>query len=158
MNVKQFTILSVLVALTIVLEQVLSFLPNIQVTCLLIVIISTSFDKKSISLAILVYVTLDNLIGGFTYLYPFMFISWLVFALLINQAKERNEFVLALMSLVFGFIHMLILAVPTILILKVDPIIYLMADIPYTIVFMLVNFLTVFWLYQPLKKIVMNYI
>lgn len=158
MSVKKFTILSVLVALTVVFEQVLSFLPNIQVTCLLIVIISTSFEKKSIFLAILVYVTLDNLIGGFTYLYPFMFISWLIFALIINQAKDRNEFILALISMIFGFLHMLILAVPTIFILRVDPIVYFMSDIPYTAVFMLVNFLTVFWLYKPLKKIIENYI
>lgn len=158
MNVKKFTILSVLVALTVVLEQVLSFLPNIQVTCLLIVIIGTSFNKSASALAIFVYVTLDNILGGFTYLYPFMLVSWLMFVIIINLAKNKGEFVLALISLIFGLVHMLILAIPTIMILKIDPLVYLSADIPYTFIFMLVNFLTVFWLYKPLKKVMDIYI
>ena len=67
-------------ALVVALEQALSYLPSVQVTTLLIVIISTSFDRKYSLLAVFVYVTLDNILGGFTFLYPFMLISWSLFS------------------------------------------------------------------------------
>ena len=152
MEIRKLTILSFLVALTVALEQVMQFLPNIQLTTLLIVLISTKFDRKSIVLAIITYVLLDNILGGFGVHTPSMFVAWIGFSLLIHYLKDKNEFVLAIVSLVFAIIYAVLLAIPTILLLKVDPLVYLMADSPFTAIFMLVNFLTVLWLFQPLAK------
>lgn len=158
MDVKKITVLAFLVALTVSLEYALSFIPSVQVTTLLIVLMSTSFDRQSNLFAIFVYVTLDNILGGFTILYPFMLFSWTIFMLFINYHKEKNELFLAISSLVFGLIHMLILAVPSIIVYKLNLWAYLISDIPFTAVFMLVNFLTVMWLYQPLKKVINIYV
>ncbi|HQD91817.1 MAG TPA: hypothetical protein PK924_00980 [Bacilli bacterium] len=154
MSLKKLTLLAVLVALVVALEQALSYLPSVQVTTLLIVIISTSFDRKYSLLAVFVYVTLDNILGGFTFLYPFMLISWSLFSLTINRFRNHNELVLAIISLVFGLVHMIVLGIPNILIYKLKLIAYVVTDIPFTAIFMLVNFLTVLWLYSPLKKII----
>lgn len=158
MDVKKITALTVLVALMVTLEQVLAIIPSVQVTTLLIVLISTSFDKKLGVAAIFVYVTLDNILGGFTVLYPFMLLSWTLFLLFINLNRKRGEFFFAVSSLIFGFVHMMILGLPTIVIYKLNFFAYLISDIPFTAVFMLVNFLTVLWLYRPLKKIIDIYV
>lgn len=153
MELRKLAILSFLVALTVALEQVMQFLPSVQLTTLLIVLIATKFDLKSSILAVITYVLLDNMLGGFGVHTIPMFVGWSLFAVTIHFVRNKSEFTLAIISLVFGLFYGIILGVPSIVIYQVNPIAYIISDLPFTLVFMLVNFLTVLWLFRPLEKI-----
>lgn|SRR5690554_4998836 len=153
MELRKLAILSFLVALTVALEQVMQFLPSVQLTTLLMVLIAMKFDVKSSILGAITYVLLDNMLGGFGVHTIPMFLSWSIFVITIHVVKSKNEFTLAILSLGFGLFYGIMLGIPSIVIYQVNPIAYIIADIPFTLVFMLVNFLTVLWLYKPLEKI-----
>src|SRR5690554_1228034 len=150
MELRKLAILSFLVALTVALEQVMQFLPSVQLTTLLMVLIAIKFDLKSSILGTITYVLLDNMLGGFGVHTIPMFVSWILFVISIYVARSKNEFVLAIMSLGFGLVYAVLLGIPSIIIYQVNPIAYIISDIPFTLIFMLVNFLTVLWLLKPL--------
>lgn len=152
-ELRKLAILSFLVALTVALEQVMQFLPSVQLTTLLMVLIAIKFDLKSSILGTITYVLLDNMLGGFGVHTIPMFISWILFVVTIHAVKSKNEFTLAILALLFGLFYGIMLGIPSVVIYKVNPIAYIIADVPFTLVFMLVNFLTVLWLYKPLEKI-----
>ncbi len=160
MSVKRMLMIASSVAIIFVQEQALLFLPNVQFTVLLIILFSSVFTLRESVLMILAYVFLDSLYMGA--LNPFtvvpLIVSWMLIPILYNTVLRRtnNEFVLAIFALLFGFVFGWIF-IPFNMIQTgiMNPLPYLIADLPFEAIMAGTGFITVVWAYKPLK-VVMN--
>lgn len=154
-NTREITLLAVLTAILFVQELVLSFLPNIQLTILLIMLYSRVLKTKKTLIIIFVHVLLDNLVFGFNILFFIsMIIGWSIIPLTINSIfkKVENVYLLGLLSIIYAFIYVLPFLVVNVLILKIDLYAYLIADLPFTAILAVSGFVSIIWVYNPLKE------
>jgi energy-coupling factor transport system substrate-specific component len=154
MKTKDITLIAILVAILFVQEQVMNVLPNISLTTLLIVLYTKLFPFKTTVFMIIVYVILDNLVwGSLSLLYtPSMLVGWLLIPILFNTVFKRmhKPLHLACFGLVFGFLYGWIMMPASLLLLEVEFIPYLLADLWFQVIMATFNFLTILWLYEPL--------
>jgi len=136
----------------------LMFLPNVQLTVLLIILFVSVFSFKESMIMITSYVFLDSLyMGGFNvfYMVPMM-LSWYLIPLSYHTILRRtkNELKLALFAMVFGFIYGWMF-IPFNMIQTGIPnfIPYLISDIPFELIMATTGFLTVLWMFKPLYKV-----
>ena len=75
-RIKDITIIAIFAAILFVQEQLLTFLPNVQLTVFLIVLYSKVFGLSKTLIIILIHTILDNiLMSSFSlYYFPFMLI------------------------------------------------------------------------------------
>ncbi len=156
-NVKDICVIAVSTAIIFVLEQLLSFLPNIQLTVFLIVLFSKKLKFLKTTIIVIIHTILDNLVmGSFNIIFfPFMLLGWLIIPIMLSTIfrKINSSFNLALLGILFSFIYCFIMIIPNIFILKVEFIPYLIADIPFELLLALSSFLTILWLYKPCCKL-----
>ena len=154
------TLIAVLTAILSIQEFLLTFLPNIQFTVILIVLYSKILKIKRTLIIIFIHVIIDNLLlGSFNIIYfPTMLIGWSLIPILLNTlfSKCNSAFSLALISVLFSFIYCWLFIIPSVLVLKVDFFVYLISDIPFELILASCSFITVYWLYEPLSKVFNN--
>jgi hypothetical protein len=147
------------VTIVFVQEQLLMFIPNVQLTTLLIILFVTVFTFKESFLMIVVYIFLDNLfLGG---LNPFtmgaMFVAWMLIPIIWHTVlrKTKNVQILAFFGFFFGILYGWVFIPFTMIqteVFELWP--YLLADIPFQGIMATTNFLTVLWLYEPLHQVI----
>ena len=157
MKTKKIALFAVLTSLLLVQEQALSFIPNVQFSTLLILLFASSFKLRDSFTMLAVYVFIDSLyMGSFNLIYMVpMYIGWSLIPIgyhVFFKGRE-NHMALAFFGLILGFVYGVIFMPFAVLLTGVDPWAYLMADIPFQIVMAISNFLTILWLYPPLKKV-----
>ncbi len=157
MSVKRLVIISILTAILFVQEQILSFIPNIQLTFLLIILYSKTFDFIESVLMITVHVILDNLLMGSFNLtvVPFMYIGYLIIPITLKTIfrKVNSSIGLAFLSILYALLYSWVFIIPAILILEIPFWTYIIQDIPFEILLVTSSFLSVLWLYKPLKRV-----
>ena len=157
MSVKRLVIISILTAILFIQEQILSFIPNIQLTFLLIILYSKTFDFIESVLMITVHVILDNLLMGSFNLtvLPFMYIGYLIIPITLKTIfrKVNSPIGLALLSILYSLLYCWVFIIPAILILEIPFWTYIIQDIPFEILLVTSSFLSVLWLYKPLKRV-----
>jgi len=158
METKKMLMISLSIAILFTQEQLLMFLPNIQLTVLLIILFTSVYTFKESIIMITAYVLLDSLfMGGFNvfYMVP-MLLAWYLIPLSYHTLlrKTKSELKLALFALIFGFIYGWMF-IPFNMIQTGIPnfVPYLIADIPFELIMATTGFLTVLWIYQPLYKV-----
>ena len=155
MKVKDLVLISILSSLIAVLEFALAFIPNVQATFLLLILICNKFNFKKSLVLILVYVLIDNLL--MSSLNPifmiFQYIALLPIPVLLKLFKTSNVNKLSLISIPISFLYCFILIIPAVLITKVDLKVYILADIPFELILVFVNILMIEILYNPLDKV-----
>lgn len=151
---KDITIIAVLSSFLFIQELVLSYLPNIQLTMLLIVLFSKKLGCIKTILITCVYVILDNIFGGaFNLLFVvFMFIGWSITPILLNTVfkKVNNNILLAVIGVLCSFLYSWILIIPGCITFNTDFISYLKMDITWEVVMATSSFLTILFIYKPL--------
>lgn len=156
-SIKDLTIIAACAAILFVQEQLLSFLPNIQLTVFLIVLFSKKLGFIKTSIIVIIHTVLDNLVmGSFNIMYfPFMLIGWLIIPIVISTVFKRCEspLILALLGILFSFIYSWIYIIPNVIILDVDPLAYLAADLIFEIILAASSFISILWLYKPCVRI-----
>ena len=161
MSTKKLLMIAIAISITFVQEQMLLFLPNIQFTVLLVLVFSSFFTIKESVIYIIGYVILDSLyMGGFNlfYMVP-MLLAWTLVPIGYHfiLRKTENEFSLALFALVFGFVYGWMFIPFNMLQTGIDNFwVYLSADIMFEIIMAATGFVTVYWLYKPLSKVLRN--
>lgn len=153
MKLRELVLLAILTTILFVVEQLLTFIPNIQLTFLIIIIYSKVFKLKTLFI-ILIHVLLDNLfMGSFNMMYiPFMFLGYSIIPITLYFIKTNNEIHLALLSVIFSFIYCFLFVIPSSITTGVKFRDYLIADIPFTIILSISSFVTVLWLYKPISQ------
>lgn len=155
-GVFDLVLIAILSSILFVFEQVLSFLPNIQITFLLIIVYSKVLGLRKTSIIILIHVLLDNLFNSSFNIYtvPFMLIGYLLIPLSLNTVfnKIDNEVHLSFLSVLFSFIYCIIYIIPNCFMLNIDFKTYFISDLYFQFLLMISSFLSVLWLYKPIYK------
>ena len=159
---RTLVIIAILSVILFVQEQVLNFLPNINLTIFLLVLYSKKLGFKMTSAIIFIYCLLDNIImGSFNITYfPFMLIGWLLVPLFVCIIfKDINdEKRLALLGAGLSFLYCWVFIIPGILIMKIGFLSYLVSDIPFELLLALSSFLSILLLYKPCSSLFDHYI
>lgn len=156
LTIKDITIVAVFAAILFTQEQVLTFLPNVQFTVFLIVLFSKKLGFIRTFFIVLIHVILDNLVmGSFNIMYfPFMFLGWMIIPITLCTIFKKCEspLILAILGIVYAFLYSWIYVIPNVLVLEVDPWVYLVNDLWWEIVLAVSSFLSIMWLYDPCAK------
>lgn|SRR5690554_297050 len=161
LTVKDIALITVLTSILFVQEQLLLFLPNIQLTFFLIILYSKKLGLKRSSYIVILYTVLDSLyMNAFDIIYfPFLLISWLIIPLSINTIFKRinSTLYLSVLSILYALIFSFIMMIPQVLVLNIPVLAYLASDIYFQIILATSSFISTYLLYEPLEK-VFNYI
>lgn len=157
MSIRKITLIALSVCILLIQEYAMMWLPNVQLSCLLIFIYSRNFQFKDMLVLLFCYVLIDNLLyGGLNPLFTVsMFIAWLllVIYLRLTSKQEQSELKLAITGCIFGFIYGWIFALANIIVLDLRDVWgYFLADLPFEIIFAVTSFVTIYWLYKPLNQ------
>jgi len=134
------------------------FLPNVQVTVLLIVVYSKVFNLKKSILIVTIYTILDNLLFLNIYYLPFMLVGWLVIPVSLNTVfkKVNNVYILATLSIFYVLFYSLMYVVADVIILKIGFLERMLSDSIFVMIFIVSSFVSILWLYEPLKKLILK--
>ena len=157
LSVRDIAIIAILTAILFVVEQVLSLIPNVQLTVLLLVILAKKLGILKSSIIILIHSFLDNLVSGsFNILIViFMIIGWELIPLLLNTLFKKVDSIigLSLLGILFSFLYSWIYMIPFCIIFEMEFFEYLKADIIWEVLLATSSFLSILLLYKPLEKV-----
>ena len=157
---KDLVLIALLTSIIFLQEQLLSFIPNVQLTFFLLVLYSKKLGIVKSSLIILIYVIIDNLIGGsFSLLFiPFMLIGLLLIPLSLNTIfkKVESNLSLAILGILYSFIYSFINIIPGCIMFNLTFIEYLINDLYWEIILAINSFVTILLLYNSCSKIFDN--
>ncbi len=106
-TVRDITIAAMLLTVLFVQEELLTFLPNIQLTVLFIAVYAAVLPPTLLLPIVIGHVILDNLyMGSFNVLYtPAMLAAWLTWTAAAYALRRSPLWLKAVASTVFGFVH-----------------------------------------------------
>ena len=145
-----------LTAILTVQEELLTVIPNVQLTFLLVICYGATIGILDGTLVVIVHVIIDNLImNSFT---PFIIIPMfmgLEIALIIGYLlRNKKEYIVAIFGGIAGLIYALLFFGSTVLFYNVEPIPYLIADIPFDVVLISCNVIAILFLYKPIINVI----
>ena len=146
---------ALLTAIIFVQEELLTFIPNVQLTVLLLVVYGAYCGPKWGTAIVLMHVFLDNLIMGSLTIYIVlpMFVGWEIILLASYFVRKRNVYIKATVAGIGALLYCWIFVLSSIVFYKVDPKAYIIADIPFEIILVICSVITVLWLYNPIYKV-----
>ena len=154
MKIKDIALIGMMSALLLILQIALSFLPNIELVSLFIILYTLIFGRKTLFI-IYVFVILEGLVYGiglwwFNYLY-----LWLVLYFIVRIFHKINStFLWALISGVYGLGFGALCSIPYFITGGFPSgLAYWVAGIPYDIMHGLGNFAVALILFKPLYYI-----
>lgn len=157
--IKDTALIAICAAVLLVQQIAFSFLPNVQLTTLLVVIYAKGLGFRRTTLIVLIHVLAYNILSPFGAVSPIhlpsMLIGWMIIPISLGTflKKVESPLGLSIFGLVFGFVYGWVYIPAQIFFIGSPLIPYLMMDIPFEIVMGITNFLTIYWLYAPIKKV-----
>ncbi len=96
-----------LLAILVIQEELLVFIPQVQLTVILIIVYAHFLSYKEMVPLVIGYVILDNLImGSFSLLYtPPMIITWLLLAIVARALRKKPDYALFIVAVLFAFVY-----------------------------------------------------
>ena len=161
MKVKDIALLGILNAILYLVDQVLSFVPFLQLSMLLIILFSKKLGFFKTSIIIVIFVTLDYLFAGFDLLFfAFSVIGWLFVPLFINTLfkNTNNIWMISLQGILFSFLYSWIHIIPSCIIIESSIIDYLSMDVFFEISLAISSFVSILLLYKPLEKVIDRFV
>lgn len=154
MVIRRLTLLSLLTAILFVQEELLSFLPNVQFSFLLIFTYACCLSVGESLMIVTVHVFLDSLYMGA--MNPFymlaMFVGYTVLVLLGHFARNSALWVKCLLSALGTLCYALAFLPVGVVLYHVSPWAYLLADLPFDGILVACTVITMLLLHVPLKK------
>lgn len=161
MKVKDVALLGILNAILYLVDQVLSFVPFLQLSMLLIILFSRKMGALKTSIIVIIYVILEYIGAGFNLLFfIFSVIGWLFVPLLTNFLfrKTKSVISIALQGVLFSFLYSWIHIIPSCIIIESSIIDYLSMDIIFEISLAISSFVSILLLYKPLEKVIDRFV
>ena len=151
-SIRDLSILAVFAAMMIALQVGLSFLPNVELVTLLIILATCYMGAKSL-LSVAVFVLVEGLIYGFhiwwinyLYIWPLLVILVLLFR------KFGNTILWAILAGIYGLLFGTFCSIPYFLTGGIDAGFgYIVAGIPFDLVHCVSNFVLTLLLFKPLS-------
>ncbi|MBU1141975.1 MAG: hypothetical protein KKG64_05565 [Firmicutes bacterium] len=160
--IKDAALIAILASILFVQQIALSFLPNVQFTTLLIVLYARVIGFKKTALIVVLHVAAINILSPFGPVIPMhipsMLIAWLLIPFLLHTVfkKANSTWALAIFGLFFGFLYGWLFIPVSVFILDIPFLVYFYGDLLFEIIMAVTNFLTILWLYEPLKKMLIE--
>ncbi len=154
LKAREIVILGLMTALLLVAQVGLSFLPNIELVSLLIIVYTMVFRKK-VFLIIYTFVLLEGFIYGFgTWWFTYLYV-WTVLALLAWCFREMESTLgWAILNAAFGLMFGALTALTNLFISGIGGMIsYWVAGIPFDLMHCAGNFATALVLFKPLTAL-----
>lgn len=155
--IKDLTLIAAFTTILFVQEQLLSFIPNVQLTVFLLVIYSKKLGLIKTSIITIIHVLLDCLfLGGINvYFTPAMMIGWLIipFTLCTIFKKVNSNKVLAILGVIYSFIYSWLYIIPNVILFEIDWVAYFIADILWEVALAVSSFVSILLLYNPISKL-----
>lgn len=161
MKVKDVALLGILNAILYLVDQVLSFVPFLQLSMLLIILFSRKIGALKTSIIVIIYVILEYIGAGFNLLFfIFSVIGWLFVPLLTNFLfrKTKSVISIALQGVLFSFLYSWIHIIPSCIIIESSIIDYLSMDVFFEISLAISSFVSILLLYKPLEKVIDRFV
>jgi len=161
-KIKDVALIAVLAAVLFVQQLALSMLPNIQFTTLLIVLYTKVLGFRRTTLIITIHVIASNFFSPFGPVNPIympsMFIAWMLIPILLTTVfkKMNRPYPLAIFGFFFGFVYGWLFIPISVFILGVPFMSYFMMDLPFELLMAISNFLTILWLYDPIRGLLIE--
>ncbi len=158
-SVRSIALVAMLLAILVIQEQLLIFLPNVQLTVILIIVYAQFLSDKELYPLVIGYVLLDNLLmGSLNLLYtPAMFFSWLLLAFVSKRIKNKPDYAKFILAVVFAFVYGWSFIPATALLQNFTRwgqiFTYLKFDLPFEITMAVNNIITFLALYIPLTTL-----
>ena len=150
---KDIALIALMAIILFIQEQILSFVPNVQLTVFFLVLYSKKMGLFKTMLTTIIYVILDNItIGGIGVIYiPFMLIGWLIIPILLNTIfKKVNNFILlSLLGVLFSFVYSWMLIIPSCILFSMNFFTYILQDLICEVILSTSSFILILLLYKP---------
>src|SRR5690554_2871268 len=157
LQIYDIVLISLLTSFLFVQEQLLTFIPNVQLTIFLIVLYSKKLGWLKTSLIVTIHVLLDSFYtSSFGIIYtPYIFIGLMMIPLTLTTIfkKINNHILLGLLGIVYSIIYSWLFLIPFMYILEVNPYLYIASDIPFQILLSASSFLSIIVLYEPTSNL-----
>ncbi len=158
MTVKKLCYLVVLTTIIFVQEELLTPIPSVQLTFFLVMIYGATLGIGYGSLIVVTHVLLDNLYMssfGITTIGP-MIIGYEITLLLGYLLRGKNEILNGAINALCAVIYSSLFIPINIFVYDVEPLAYIIADIPFVLVMMTCNMFCALFLYKPIYKLLDN--
>ena len=160
MKIRKITLFAILATILFIQEQLLSFLPNIQCTVLLIILYTKVLGIIPTSIIVTIHVLLDSIFNAsLTPLISIpMLLGWLLIPITLGTIfkNAKKPLILALFSVLYSVCYSVFFLITKWLFLDVNIIAYLISDIPFIILLAGSSFISVLWLFTPLYNLLSN--
>jgi len=152
-RIYDIVLIALFSAVLFIQEQFLTFIPNVQLTIFLIILFSKKLGVLKTFLIIIIHVIIDGLFTsslGIIYT-PFIFIGLLIIPITLHTIfkKISSTIALSLLSVLYAVIYSWLFLIPFVYILHVDPVTYIIADIPFQLLLASSSFMSTLALYKP---------
>lgn len=156
MTVKKLCYLVAFTTILFVQEEVLTIIPSVQFTFLLILLYGATIGIGYGSIVVVAHVLLDNLyMASFTiFTIGPMIIGYEVTLIVGYLLRNKSEWILATASIFCALLYAGLFIPINIYVYDVDLLAYVIADIPFDLVMVSCNFITVLFLFKPLKRVI----
>lgn len=144
-------------AILFVQEELLTFIPNIQLTVFLIVLYSKKLGFVRTTFIIVIHVLLDNLVMGSLnpFYTPTMLVGWMLIPILVCTLcrKTNTPWILAIIGVLCSFLYSWSFILPNYIMYDINPWMYLASDIVFEGILAGCSFITILLLYKPCSKL-----
>ena len=156
-SVWELCVMALLTAILFLQEELLNFLPNVQLTVFLILLYAKCLGFWKTMMIVTAYLLLDAAFMGslnpvFT---TGQWIGWMLNPLITCTCLRKTENSVALAGAAAGFalLYCWVMILPTMWMLHVDFVPYMLSDIPFELILAASSFLSTLLLYDPLRKL-----
>ena len=163
MSVKDIAMIGIMAAVLETSKIVLSFLPNIELVSLLIIVYTLNLGFKRTAIIILIFDFVETLIWGIgiwtiSYLYVWLILSFVTYCFRNESKKPGSKWTFTIISAIFGLAFGQLCAITTCLVGGLSTAVaWWISGIPYDIAHCIGNAVICYLLFEPvcrmLKKI-----
>ncbi|MBQ7383920.1 MAG: hypothetical protein IJV72_03920 [Clostridia bacterium] len=156
---SELALLAMLTAILFVQETLLSSLPNIQLSVVLIMVYAATLGIPKATLVMTLHVLLDNMIWGS--LNPLtacpMWLGWFILILIGFALKKAPLPIIVTGSVIGSLIYCWCFALFNYLFMDINIVAYITADILFEILMCCSSVVTVMFLYRPAERLINKY-
>lgn len=157
MKTRNLVVIAMMSALLFVVQVALSFIPNIELVTLLIIVYTLVIGKKTI-LAIYVFALLEGLFYGFGIWWIMYLYVWTVLYFVVRAfRKQEDVLVWSLVGGFFGLLFGTLCSIPYFFIGGIGAgVAWWVAGLPYDILHGIGNFIVIICLFKPIYSVVIK--
>ena len=154
-SARRISLIALLSAILVTAQIALSFLPNIELVSLLIILYTSYFKRESLTI-IGCFILIEAAAFGFgIWLINYTYIWYILWAstAILNKFRLLNHFSATCLNAVFGLLYGAFCAIPYIFMGGLDMALsYWISGIPFDLLHFAGNLVTAAVLYRPLRK------